>query len=105
MRLAFAAAAAVALLAALPAGSATRPTPAARIAKGIARAQLTADEKAQYRQVLARARATAARLPSDRADILRSVIADVAAQWRAYTPQRALALFTTLAVNTEWLAG
>jgi hypothetical protein len=105
MRLVVAAAAAAALLAALPAGSATRPKPAALIVKGIARAPLTAGEQARFRGVVARARAAAARLPKDRAGILRSVLADVAAQWRSYTPARATTLFSTLEVNTQWLSG
>jgi hypothetical protein len=105
MRLVFAAAAAVALLAVLPAGSAVRPTAAALIAKGIVRADLAPAEKAEYRAVLWQARAEAARLPQARAQLLRTVLADVAAQWRAYTRPRALVLFSTLELNTNWLAG
>jgi hypothetical protein len=104
MRLVFAAAAAVALLAVLPAGSAVRPTASALIAQGIARADLTPTEKAQYRAVLARARAEASRLPKLRAQLLQKVLEDVAAQWRGYTRPRALALFSTLAFNGTWLA-
>jgi hypothetical protein len=103
MRIAVAAAASVALLAALPAGSAPRPQPAALIAKGIARAQLSADEQAQYRATLGRVRSDLKRLPKLRADVLRTVVADVAAQWRSYTPERALVLFSTLEVNADWL--
>jgi hypothetical protein len=104
MRLVFAAAAVLALLAALPAGSAVRPAPAALIAKGIARADLKPTEKAEYRSVLARARGDLRRLPEERADLLRTVVADVAAQWRRYTSPRALVLFSTLAFNSDWLA-
>jgi hypothetical protein len=103
MRSALAAAAAVALLAALPAGSASRPKPAALIAKGLARADLSPAEKSQYGAVLARARADVRRLPKLRAELLRKVIVDVAAQWRSYTSPRALVLFSTLAVNADWL--
>jgi hypothetical protein len=81
-----------------------RPTPPALIEKGIARADLTPDEKSQYRAILARARAEAPRLPRLRAQVLQKVIADVAAQWRSYTRPRALVLFSTLAVNGAWLA-
>lgn len=103
MRFAVAAAAAVALLAVLPAGSAVRPPPAALIAKGIARADLTAAEKADYLGVLATAKFAARTLPELRAELLRNVLADVAAQWRGYTRPRALVLFSTLAFNTAWL--
>jgi hypothetical protein len=104
MRLVFAAAAAAALLAVLPAGSAVRPTPAALIAKGIARADLTPTEKAEYYAVLAAARAEVRRLPTARAALLERVLADVAAQWGGYTHARALVLFSTLAFNRAWLA-
>ena len=104
MRLVSAAAAAVALLAVLPAGAAVRPTPAALIANGIARADLTPAEKAEYRAVLAGARREAKRLPKARAELLQKVLADVAAQWRGYTRPRALVLFSTLAFNGAWLA-
>src|SRR4051812_39123386 len=103
MRLVVAAAATVALLAALPAGSAPRPPSAALIAKGIGRAHLSPAEKAQYRAVLGRVRADLRRLPKLRAEVLRGVVADVAAQWRSYTSPRALVLFSTLEVNADWL--
>jgi hypothetical protein len=102
MRSALAAAFAAALLAALPAGSAVRPAPAGLIAKGIARAELDPTEKALYRAVLARARGDLERLPKERADLLRKVVADVAAQWRSYTAPRALVLFSTLELNADW---
>jgi hypothetical protein len=104
MRIVFVASATVALLAVSPAGSATRPAPPALIAKGIARADLTPTEKADYTAVLARARAEVQHLPAARADLLRTVVADVAAQWRSYTRPRALVLFSTLAFNERWLA-
>lgn len=103
MRIVIAAAVAVALIAALPAGSATRPKPAALIARGIARADLTPTEKTRYLAVLGRARGDLQRLPKLRADVLRTVVADVAAQWRSYTPERALVLFSTLEANADWL--
>jgi D-glucuronyl C5-epimerase-like protein len=110
MRIALAAAAtAAALLAALPAGSATRPASPALIERGLARAvtagRLAPDEAAGYRAEVARALAEVKRLPPLRVKLLEAVLADVAAQWRSYTPPRALTLFSTLAVNTDWLAG
>jgi D-glucuronyl C5-epimerase C-terminus len=104
MRPVFAAAAVLALLAVSPAGSAVRPAPAALIANGIARADLSPTEKAEYRAVLARARGALRGLPKDRAELLRKVVVDVAAQWRGYTSPRALVLFSTLAFNEQWLA-
>lgn len=109
MRLALAAAAAVALLAVLPAGSATRPAPSALILQGLGRAvdagRLTPDEAASYREEVARAQTALKRLPKLRADVLRGVLADVAALRGSYTSPRALTLFSTLAVNLDWLAG
>jgi hypothetical protein len=107
-RLAFVAAvAAVTLLAVPPAGSATRPASAALIERGLAQAlaagRVTPDEVSGYRSELARARAAVKRLPPLRAKVLTAVVADVAAHWRSYTRPRALTLFTTLAVNTDWL--
>jgi hypothetical protein len=108
MRIALAAAAAVALVAACPAGSATRPAPAALVAQGldaaVAAGRLTPEEAGAYRADLARARAGTKALPPLRARLLEAVIADVAAQWRAYTRPRALTLFATLRVNTDWLS-
>jgi hypothetical protein len=109
MRLALAAAAlAVAPLAAVPAGSATRLSPSALIERGLGRAveagRLTPDEAAGYRAEAARARAEAKRLPPLRTQLLGAVLADVAAQWRVYTRPRALTLFSTLKVNADWLA-
>ena len=109
MRFVFAAALAAALLVALPAGSAVRPAPPALIAKGLAAAveagRLSPGEAASYTAVLAEARGELKRVPPLRAQLLAAVIADVAAQWRAYTRPRALTLFSTLSVNTHWLAG
>jgi hypothetical protein len=109
MRHVFAAAVtAVALLTVLPAGAVTRPSPAALVEQGLARAigegRLSPDEVAGYRADLARARAEIKRLPPLRATLLRAVIVDVAAQWRSYTRPRALTLFATLGVNADWLA-
>lgn len=108
MRLALAAALAVALLAVLPAGSATRPASPALIKLGLARAvsagRLTPDEAAGYRAEVARAQAEAKRLPPLRAKVLDGVLVDVAALRGSYTRPRALTLFSTLAVNTDWLA-
>ena len=108
MRIVLAAAVAVALLAVLPAGSATRPASPALIKLGLARAvtagRLTPDEAAGYRAELARAQAEAKRLPPLRAKVLDGVLADVAALRGSYTRPRALTLFSTLAVNTDWLA-
>jgi hypothetical protein len=103
MRFAVAAAATVALLAALPAGSAPRPRPAALVAKGLARADLAPAEKERYRAVLQRAVDELGRLPKLRAQLLATVLGDVAAQWRSYTAPRALVLFSTLELNADWL--
>ena len=87
MRFALAAAVAAALVAVLPAGSATRPANAALIQKGLAGAvadgRLTPDEAAGYRATLTGAQAAVKRLPPLRAALLEGVIGDVAAQWRA----------------------
>jgi D-glucuronyl C5-epimerase-like protein len=109
MRLVLAAAVAVALLAVLPAGSATRPASPALIKEGLARAvaggRLTPEEAAAYRAEVARAQTEARRLPPLRANVLEGVLADVAALRSSYTRPRALTLFSTLAVNIDWLAG
>jgi hypothetical protein len=108
MRLVLVAAVAVALLAVLPAGSATRPASPALIKEGLTRAvaagRLTPDEAAGYRAEVARAQTEAKRLPPLRAKVLEGVLADVAALRGSYTRPRALTLFSTLAVNTNWLA-
>src|SRR3954451_211734 len=104
MRLVVAASATVALLAVSAAGSAVRPTPAALIARGIARSDLAPEQQAEYLGVLARARSELKRLPKESAALLRNVVADVAAQWRSYTTPRALVLFSTLAFNERYLA-
>jgi hypothetical protein len=109
MRIALAAAVAVALLAIRPAGSVTRPAPPALIAKGLATAvvagRLTSDEADAYLADLSFAQDEAKGLPPLRTALLEAVIGDVAAQWRSYTRPRALTLFSTLRVNAEWLAG
>ena len=108
MRLVLAAAVAVPLLAVLPAGSATRPASPVLIEAGLARAvaggRLTPDEAAGYRAEVARAKAEAKRLPPLRVKVLEGVLADIAALRGSYTRSRALTLFSTLAVNTDWLA-
>jgi len=108
MRIALAAAVAVALLAVSSAGSATRPASPALITLGLTRAvaagRLTPDEAAGYRAEVARAQVEARRLPPLRAKVLKGVLADVAALRRSYTRPRALTLFSTLAVNTESIA-
>ena len=108
MRIALAAAVATVLVAVSSAGSATRPRPAALIEKGLAQAvagsRLPPDEAAGYRATLTRAQAAVKQLPPLRAALLEGVIGDVASQWRAYNHPRALTLFSTLAVNTDWLA-
>ncbi|HZO62482.1 MAG TPA: D-glucuronyl C5-epimerase family protein [Gaiellaceae bacterium] len=109
MRLALAAAASVlaALLAVPAAGSAARPAPAALVRQGLVRAvdrgELTATEAAGYRATLANVLDESTRLPPLRADLLHAIVADVAGQWRSYTAPRALTLFSTLAVNADWL--
>jgi hypothetical protein len=108
MRIALAAAVAVALLAVSSAGSATRPASPALIKLGLTRAvaagRLTPGEAAGYRAEVARAQVEARRIPPLRAKMLDGVLADVAALRSSYTRPRALTLFSTLAVNTEWLA-
>jgi hypothetical protein len=104
---AVAVAAAVALLAVPVAGSATRPSPAALIRKGLTaavdRGDLMPSEAAAYRATLANVLARSKRLPPLSGALLQTVVGDVAAQWRAYTAPRALTLFSTLTVNAEWL--
>jgi hypothetical protein len=108
MRIALAAAVAVALLAVPVSGSAARPTPAALVKRGLSQAvergDLTPAEAAGYRATLARALAEAKRLPPLRTQLLEAIVADVASQWRSYTAPRALTLFSTIEVNTDWLA-
>jgi hypothetical protein len=110
MRFALAAAvAAVASLLVVPAsGSAGRPSPAELVRKGLVaaleRGDLTATEAAGYRATLANVLAEGKRLPPLRTELLQAVVADVASQWRSYTAPKALTLFSTLAVNADWLA-
>jgi hypothetical protein len=103
------AALAAAFLVASPAGSAKRPAPLVLIEKGLAASlaagRLDPEEVSGYRAELAEVRAERKQLPPLRAQLLDAVVADVAAQWRSYTRPRALTLFSTLAVNTDWLAG
>jgi hypothetical protein len=110
MRLALAAA--VAALVSLPAvpaaGSADRPSPAALVRKGLTaaveRGDLTPAQAAAYRATLANVLARAKRLPPLRTELLLAVVRDVASQWRSYTAPGALTLFSTLAVNADWLS-
>jgi hypothetical protein len=110
MRFAFAAALAalVPLLAVPAAESAARPSPAALVRTGLAaaveRGDLTPTEAAAYRATLENVLARAERLPPLRTQLLLAVVGDVAAQWRSYTAPRALTLFSTLAVNADWLS-
>src|SRR5262245_14483786 len=108
MRIALVAAVTVALLVVPTSGSVARPTPPALVKKGLSRAvergDLTPAEAAGYRATLARAVAESKRLPPLRADLLDAIVADVASQWRSFTAPRALTLFSTIAVNAEWLA-
>ena len=110
MRLALAAAVAaiVPLLAVPAAGSAKRPAPADHVRKGLTaaveRGDLTPAQAAAYRATLTNVIAVAGRLPPLRTQLLLAVVADAASQWRSYTEPRALTLFSTLAVNAEWLS-
>jgi D-glucuronyl C5-epimerase C-terminus len=110
MRLALAAAVAalVSLLVLPAAGSARRPTPPELARKGLTaaveRGDLTPTQAAAYRATLANVVAVAKRLPPLRTELLLAVVADVASQWRSYTAARALTLFSTLAVNADWLS-
>jgi len=110
MRLALAAAVAaiVPLLAVPAAGSAKRPAPADHVRKGLTaaveRGDLTPAQAAAYRATLTNVIAVAGRLPPLRTRLLLAVVADAASQWRSYTEPRALTLFSTLAVNAEWLS-
>jgi hypothetical protein len=110
MRLALAAALAalVAVLAVPAAGSADRPSPAALVRKGltaaVGRGDLNLAQAAAYRATLANVLAEAKRLPPLRTQLLLAVVGDVASQWRSYTAPRALTLFSTLAVNADWLS-
>jgi hypothetical protein len=110
MRFALAAAvAALASLLAVPAGgSADRPSPAALVRQGLTaaveRGDLTPAQAAAYRGTLANVLARAKGLPPLRTELLLAVVRDVASQWRSYTEPRALTLFSTLAVNADWLS-
>jgi hypothetical protein len=110
MRLALAAAVAalVSLLAVPAVGSAKRPTPAELVRKGLTvaveRGDLTPAQAGAYRATLANVIAVAKGLPPLRTELLLAVVADVASQWRSYSAPRALTLFSTLAVNADWLS-
>jgi D-glucuronyl C5-epimerase C-terminus len=107
MRIALVAAVAVALLVVPISGSTVRPTSPALVKRGLSRAvergDLTPAEAAGYGATLARALAEAKTLPPLRTKLLEAIVADVASQWRSYTAPRALTLFSTIDVNTDWL--
>ena len=88
--------------------SAKSPTSIALIEKGlgaaVAAGRLTADEQSLYASTARKTVADLRVLPASQAGELRAVLADVAAQWKAYTRPRALTLFSTLAVNRQQLA-
>ena len=65
---------------------------------------LTAEEAAGYRALLNRVPGLLRTLPPLRARELRGVLHDVAAQRKAYSRPRALTLFSTLALNEDWLS-
>src|SRR5919198_839579 len=83
------------------------PKPGALIKKGLAEAvaagRLDAAEAASYRTILVRAQRVAPTLPPLRVHAIRDVVADVAAQWRAYNRPRALTLFSQLDENVSYL--
>jgi D-glucuronyl C5-epimerase C-terminus len=74
------------------------------LAKAVARGELTARAATDYRGIALRAQAELSGLPAGRAENLAGVLADVASQSWGYTPPRALALFSTLELNTQRLA-
>src|SRR5262249_7337563 len=74
------------------------------LAKSVAHGELTAAAASQYRGIAQPAQAEASRLPTTRAANLAGVLADVASQSWGYTPPRALALFSTVELNTQRLA-
>jgi hypothetical protein len=95
------------LAAALASPAHPQPKPAALIKKGLAEAvaagRLEPSEAGSYRAILARATLVAPTLPPLRTQAIASVLADVAAQWRAYTRPRALTLFSQLDENVMYL--
>jgi D-glucuronyl C5-epimerase C-terminus len=108
MRSVLAAAAAVALLAVPVSGSAVRPSPTALVRQGLTlaveRGDLAPAEASAYGATLTNVLAEAKRLPPLRTELLQAIVADVSVQWRSYTAPRALQLFSTLAVNADWLS-
>src|SRR6266540_3732147 len=84
------------------------PSDRALAARGLQRAvdqgALSAEEAAGYRALLNRVPGLLQRIPPLRAQELRGVLHDVAAQRKAYSRPRALTLFSTLALNEDWLS-
>src|SRR6266511_720359 len=84
------------------------PSDRALAARGLQRAveqgALSVEEAAGYRALLNRVPGLLGSLPPLRARELRGVLHDVAAQRNAYNRPRALTLFTTLALNEDWLS-
>ena len=80
---------------------------AAAINKGITQAveagRLSPSDAAAHRVTLRRARSMLSLLPGTRARVLRAVIHDVALQWRRYNRPRALALFSMLEANADFV--
>src|SRR6266571_5313961 len=95
------------LLAAALAPAPQAPKPGALIKKGLADAVAAGRpepaEAATYRGMLARAQRVAPTLPPLRTQTIDAVVADVAAQWRAYNRPRALTLFSQLDENVSYL--
>jgi hypothetical protein len=103
------AAAATALLVVLAFPHAARSaTPADAALKGIAKAvaagRLSPDEAAAGRVQVRRAASLWKKLPAARGDVLKAVLADVAALAGSYTTPRAVALFGELKTNADYLA-
>ena len=107
MRARLAVAALVALLApAAPAHGSTSDGELARrgLARAVSAGVLAPLDAEGYRRSVAQAEAALEWLPASRAQNLRAVLGDVAAQWRRYDYPPALALFSMLDVNTRHLS-
>lgn len=70
--------------------------------RAVANGSLTTDEAAEYRADLRSSYATVRNLGGGRERNLRAVLHDVALQWKAFTSQRAYALFSMLKTNASW---